>query len=242
VTTLVPQELRPDDDGFFPITVTRGRGTTKAAAAFLPPETVGIPLQEGPNNSFAAFDDASSVATPDRPGEELRPIEGRKIDDSTTIQVVVNNSFEDFYGPDAPSDPTSLRLKGLFDDGARMVDRILTNIKEEQIRHKERTTQHLEMMHESEVSTSGTLRAEVTTLRSETEDALILLRRETRDALDELLAKTTASMSAVFDLILERTTSTLNTFQTKTVTTTEMMKTIQPMLNSFAGLTSTAHR
>jgi hypothetical protein len=89
-----------------------------------------------------------------------------------TIQAVVNKSFDDFYGPDAPSDPTSLRFKGLFDDGARMVDRILTDINEEQKRHKERTIQQLKTMHKSAVSTRGTLRAEVTTLRSETEDAL----------------------------------------------------------------------
>ena len=163
-------------------------------------------------------------------------------DASTTIQAVVNNSFEDFYGPDATSDPTSLRFKGFFDDGVRMVDRILTDIKDEQIRHEERTTQYLERMHESEMSTSGTLRAEVTTLRSETEDALKLLRRETREALDKLLATTTASTSAALDLILERTTSTLSTFQTETVTTPAMMETIQPMLHSFAGLTSTANR
>ena len=239
VTTLLPLELRAtDDDGFLPVTTTRGRGTTKAAAAFLPSETVGIPHQEGPNNAFTAFDDASSVATPDRPGEELRPVKGRKVDDSATIQAVVNKSFDDFYGPDAPS----LRFKGLFDNGARMVDRILTDINEEQKRHEERTTQQLETMHESAVSTRGTLRAEVTTLRSETEDTLKLLRRETREALDQLLATMTASTLAALNLILEKTTSTLTTFQTKTVTKTEMMETLQPMINSFAGLTSTAHR
>jgi len=182
------------------------------------------------------------MRSPDRPGEELRPVEGRKVDDLATIQAVVNKSFDDFYGPDAPSDPTSLRFKGLFDDGARMVDRILTDINEEQKRHEERTTQQLETMHESEVSTRGTLRAEVTTLRSETEDALKLLWRETREALDKLLATTTASTSAALDLILGKTTSTLTTFQTKTVTKTEMMEMLQPMINSFAGLTATAHR
>ena len=243
VTTLLPPELRAtDDDGFIPVTATRGRGTTKTAAAFLPPETVGIPHQEGPNNAFAAFDNASLVATPDRPGEELRPVEGRKVDNLATIQAVVNKSFDEFYGPDAPSDPTSLRFKGLFDDGARMVDRILTDINEEQNRHKERTTQQLVKLRESEVYTRGTLRAEVTTLRSETEDALTLLRRETREALDKLLATTTASTSAALDLILEKTTSTLTTFHTMTVTKTEMMETLQPMVNSFAGLTSSAHR
>ncbi len=243
VTTLLPPELQAtDDDGFIPVTATRGRGTTKTAAAFLPPETVGIPHQEGPNNAFAAFDNASLVATPDRPGEELRPVEGRKVDNLATIQAVVNKSFDEFYGPDAPSDPTSLRFKGLFDDGARMVDRILTDINEEQNRHKERTTQQLVKLRKSEVYTRGTLRAEVTTLRSETEDALTLLRRETREALDKLLATTTASTSAALDLILEKTTSTLTTFHTTTVTKTEMMETLQPMVNSFAGLTSSAHR
>ena len=69
-------------------------------------------------------------------------------------------------------------------------------------RHEERTTQQLETMLESEVSTRGTLRAEVTTLRLETEDALKLLRQETREALDKLLATTTASTSAALDLIL----------------------------------------
>ena len=217
--TIQPLELRAtEDDGFLPVTATRGRGTTKASAAFLPPETVGIPHQEGTNNAFAAFDDASLVATPDRPGDELRPVEGGKGIDSATIQAVVNKSFDDFYGPDAPSDPTSLRFKGLFDDGARMVDRILTNISEEQKRHEERTTQQLETIHKSEVSTRSTLRADVTTLRSETEDALILLRRETREALDKLLATKTASTSAALDLILEKTTSMLTTFQTTTVT------------------------
>jgi len=240
---LLPLELRAtDDDGFFPVTATRGRGTTKAAAAFLPLETVGIPHQEGPNNAFAAFDDESSVATPDGPGEELRPVEGRKVDSSATILVVVNKSFDDFYGPDAPSDPTSLRFKGLFDNGACMVDRILTDINEDQKRHEERTTQQLETMHESAVSTHGTLCTEVTMLRSKTEDALKLLRRETREALDQLLATTTASTLAALDLILEKTTSTLTTFQTKMVTNTEMMVTLQPMINSFAGLMSTAHR
>jgi hypothetical protein len=123
-----------------------------------------------------------------------------------------------------------------------MVDRILTDINEEQNRHKERTTQQLVKLRESEVYTRGTLRAEVTTLRSETEDALTLLRRETREALDKLLATTTASTSAALDLILEKTTSTLTTFHTTTVTKTEMMETLQPMVNSFAGLTSSAHR
>jgi len=218
-TMLQPLELRaPEDDGFLPVTATRGRGTTKASAAFLLPETVGIPHQKGIHNAFAAFDDALSVATPDRPGDELRPVEGRKAMDTATIQAVVNKSFDDFYGPDAPSDPTSLRLKGLFNDGARMVDRILTDISEEQKRHEERTTQQLVGIHESDVSARSSLRADVTTLQSETDDALLLLRRETTEALDRLLQETTATASAAIKLIM------------------------QPTITSIEGLTATANK
>ena len=116
-----------DDDGFLPVTATRGRGTTKAAAAFLPPATVGIP-DRGPPNTYASLDDASLVATSDHQGDELRPVTGKAGADSTTIQAVVDKSFNDFYGPDAPTDPTTLRFRELFEDGACMVDRILSDI------------------------------------------------------------------------------------------------------------------
>ena len=217
-TTLHPLELRaPEDDDFLPVTATRSRGTTRASAAFLPPETVGIPQQKGIDNAFAAFDDASSVATPDRPGDELRPVEGRKDIDSASIQTVVNKSFAEFYGPDAPSDPTSLRFKGFFDDGARMVDKILSDISEEQKRHEDRTTCQLETISEAEGSTRSTLRADVTTLRTETEEALVLLRRETTEGLDRLLREANATTSAAIKLIM------------------------QPAIKSIDGLTTTAH-
>ena len=66
VTALLPPETQAtDDDGFVLITATRSRSTTKAAEAFPPPETIGIP-QRGPQNTYAALDDALSVATPYR--------------------------------------------------------------------------------------------------------------------------------------------------------------------------------
>jgi hypothetical protein len=138
--------------------------------------------------------------------------------DTATIQAVVNKSFDDFYGPDAPSDPTSLCFKGFFDDGARMVDKILTDISQEQKRHEDRTTQQLETIYKSEVSARSTLRADVTTLRSETEDALLLLRRETTEALDRLLQEATATTSAAIKLIM------------------------QPAIKSINGLTATANK
>ena len=108
------------DDVYIPVTATRGRRMTRASAAFLPPETVGIPPQTDTTNAFAAFDNALSVTTPDRPVEERRDF------NSASIQAVVDKSFAEFYGTDAPSDPTSRRFKGFFDEGARMVDRILS--------------------------------------------------------------------------------------------------------------------
>jgi hypothetical protein len=55
-------------DDYIPVTATRGRRMTRASAAFLPPETVRIPPQTDTPKVFAAFDDALSVTTPDRPG------------------------------------------------------------------------------------------------------------------------------------------------------------------------------
>ena len=139
-TTTVPGTRDHDDDGFVPVSATRGRGTTKASAAFLPPATVGIP-DRGPPNTYVSLDDGLLVATQDRQEDELRPNTDRAVADSTTIQAVVDKSFDDFYGPVAPTDPTTIRFRGLFDDGARMIDRMLADINEEQKRHEERTTQ-----------------------------------------------------------------------------------------------------
>ena len=52
-----------------------------------------------------SLDDGSSVATQDRHEDDLQPITGRTVADSTTIQAVVDKSFDDFYGPDTPTDP-----------------------------------------------------------------------------------------------------------------------------------------
>ena len=109
---------------------------TTAAAAFLPPETVGIP-QRGPLNTYAALDEALSVETPDRHGDELRPVAGTAVADSASIKAIIDKLFEEFFGPDAPPAPTPLCIKGLFDAGARLVDRLLTNINKE---HERRAT------------------------------------------------------------------------------------------------------
>jgi hypothetical protein len=106
---------------------------------FLPPETVGIP-QMGPPNTYDALDDALSVATPDHHGDELRPVAGATVADSTGIKDFIDKLFNEFFGPDAPPDPTPLRIKGLFNDGARVVDRFLNDINEEHKWHTTRTS------------------------------------------------------------------------------------------------------
>ena len=199
------------DDVYIPVTATRGRRMTRASAAFLPPETVGIPPQTDTTNAFAAFDDALSVTTPDRPVEERRDF------NSASIQAVVDKSFAEFYGTDAPSDPTSRRFKGFFDEGARMVDRILSDIREDQKRHEGRTTQHLGTINEAVGATHRTLRTDVSTLRTETEDALVLLRREMTAGLDTLFQKANATTSAALQLVM------------------------QPTVKAIDGLTATAH-
>ena len=112
-TTTVPGTRDHDDDGFVPVSATRGRGTTKASAAFLPPATVGIP-DRGPPNTYASLDDGSSVATQDRHEDDLQPITGRTVADSTTIQAVVDKSFDDFYGPGRSHRPYYSPLQGII--------------------------------------------------------------------------------------------------------------------------------
>ena len=107
--------------------------------AFLPPETVGIP-KGGPPNAYAALDDASSVESPDCHGDELRPVAGTTVADTASIKALIDKSFDEFFGPDAPPAPTPLRLKGLFNAGARLVDRLLLDIQEEHKRHVTRTS------------------------------------------------------------------------------------------------------
>ena len=113
------QTQAPDNDGVLPVTVTRQCGTTTAAAAaaFLPPETVGIP-HGGPTNVYAALDDDSSVETPDRHGDELRPVSGTTVAAPASIKALIDKLYDEVFGPDAPPAPTPLRIKGLFDAGA----------------------------------------------------------------------------------------------------------------------------
>ena len=169
--SLLSRTQAPDSDEFFPVTSTRGRSTMTAAPVFLPPETVGVP-QGGPPNTYAALDDVLLVATPDRNGDELRPVAGTAAADSESIKALLNKLFDEFFGPDSPPMPTPLRIKGLFDAGARLVDRFLSNINEEHQRHATCTNQQFTSIKESELFTRGALRADITLLQTETGDTL----------------------------------------------------------------------
>ena len=176
----------PDSDEFLTITLSRGRATM-AAAAFLPPETVGVP--QVPTNAFAALADRSlvgtpdrhgvelldnrlSVGTPERPSVELRPVAGSVAADSESIPALLDKSFDEFFGPDSPPAPTPLRIKGLFNAGARLVDRLLSDIHKEHRRHATCMDQQLTSIKDLALFTRGALRADVTSLRTEMEEAL----------------------------------------------------------------------
>ncbi len=182
----------PDSDGFLTITSSRGCATT-AAAAFLPPETVGVP-QGVPTNEFAALAEGSLVGTPDghgiellddgslvgtteRHSNELRPVAGSVATNLESIRALLDKSFDEFFGPDSPPAPTPLRIKGLFDAGARLVDWLLSEIHEEHRRHVTCTDQQLMSITDSALFTRGDLRADVTLLQTETEEALGLTFR-----------------------------------------------------------------
>ena len=169
--SLLSHTQAPGSDGFVTVTSTRGRGTTTAAAAFLPLATVGVP-HENPPNAFAALDDTSTVGTPERHVDELRPFAGSVAADSESLRAILDKSFDEFFGPESPPAPTPLRIKGLFDAGARVVDRLLSEIHEDHHRHAARTDHLLASIKESAQFDRGALRADVTLLRTETEDAL----------------------------------------------------------------------
>jgi hypothetical protein len=99
--SLLSHTQAPDSEGFVTITSTRGRGTTSAAAAFLPPETVGV-SQENPPNAFAALDDTSSVGTPECHGDELRPVADSVDADSESLRALLDKSFDEFLAPTPP--------------------------------------------------------------------------------------------------------------------------------------------
>jgi hypothetical protein len=80
-------------------------------------------------------------------------------------------------------------------------------------------------MSQQMLSTRGALRADVTSLKTETGNALLLLQRETTDALNTAL-----------NLLRRETADNLTIFKQ------EMVTALEPTINSFAGLTATAHK
>ena len=154
-------------DGFVPVTATRGQGITLAALAVPPPEIVGVHTPHP--NVFEALGDASSVngdsLTKDADGVDV-PI----VHDS--LQAIIDASFEAFFGPDSTTAPTPRRLKGLFDDGAQVVDWLVSEIRGDHEKHVARLDNQVSDLKESAQFNRGALRADIALLWKETEDAL----------------------------------------------------------------------
>jgi hypothetical protein len=54
----------------------------------------------------------------------------------TSLQALLDNSYETYFGSDSTVAGTPLRLKALFDEGARVLDRLLLDIQTKQYRHQ----------------------------------------------------------------------------------------------------------
>ena len=164
---------------------------TSAAQAVAPPTVVGVhaPLP----NAFAALRDASSVdgdlMTKDADGVILSLA-------AASLQTLIDDSFASIYGPDSTTDPTPRRLKGLFDDGAQIIDRLLSEIRGDHERRLEGVAHQVAALEDAVQYDRGALRSEITSLRTETEDALIPTVRDL-SGLAALARKTAAEVNAL---------------------------------------------
>ena len=140
---------------------------TSATQAVPPPALVDVPHHR--TNAFGALGDASSVDGDSLPKEA--DDDGIPVADGS-LQAVIDASFAAVFGPDSSTMPTPRRIKSLFDEGARVVDRILSDIRGDQDRHVARVDNHVSALTDSAQYDRGALRAKMAMLRTETEDAL----------------------------------------------------------------------
>jgi hypothetical protein len=97
----------------------------------------------------------------------------------TSLQALVDNSYETYFGSESAMLPagTPLRLKELFDEGARVLDQLLSDIQTKQHRHQARIDQRLQDIHAAQVdpqslqSVEDSLRAAMATLERDTAQA-----------------------------------------------------------------------
>ncbi len=136
----------------------------------------------------------------------------------TSLQALLNNSYEAFFGTDPTmmTKGSPIRFKELFDNGARVIDRLMSDIQVDQERHqlqldrqkKDIWTKKMDM--QSLANVKGPLHKAIERLKQETAGALgptllalpALTEAATANAkaINELTAATKANATAIQEL------------------------------------------
>jgi hypothetical protein len=136
----------------------------------------------------------------------------------TSLQALLDNSYEALFGTDPMmmTEGSPVRFKELFDNGARVIDRLMLDIQVDQERHQSRLdhqiqdirTKNLDM--QSLVNVEGSLREAIERLKHETAGALgptllalpalIEVATANAKAINELTAATKANATAIQEL------------------------------------------
>ncbi len=126
--------VNTDGDGYLLVAATRGHCMMPSAMAGRHPASVSI--QANTTNAFEALSAVSSgiLTGPQRDTSPTPPL----IDTIgiiapmayTSLQALLDNSYEAFFGmdPTLMTEGSPIRFKELFDNGARVIDRLMSDI------------------------------------------------------------------------------------------------------------------
>jgi hypothetical protein len=226
----------PEGDAFLLVEDSRANRMTPLSKAVAAAPTLGVPMTTV--NAFEALSVISSVksmdtgdsspptpaedtSSPPTPAADTTGRHDRAVDIDeigviaptafTSLQALVDNSYATYFGSGSALLPAStpLRLKEVFNEGARVLDRLLSEIQTEQHRHNARIDQRLQDIHAAQVdpqslqSVEESLRAAMTTLERDTAQAftpaittLAEAAKENAKALNDLCTLTLPAMTA----------------------------------------------
>jgi hypothetical protein len=206
--TLLSTPVNTDGDGYLLVAATRGHCMMPSAMAGRHPASVGI--QATTTNAFEALSAVSSVISTDPQGDTsptppltntigiIAPMA------YTSLQALLNNSYEALFGtdPTTMTEGSPIRFKELFDNGARVIDRLMSDIQVDQERYQSRLDRQIQDIRTKKLDTQslanvgGSLREAIERLKHETAGAL----GPTLLALPALTEVATANAKAINEL------------------------------------------
>ncbi len=220
--TLLSTPVNTDGDGYLSVAATRGHCMTPSAMVGRHPASVGI--QANTTNAFEALSAVSSGISTDPQGDTsptppltdtigiIAPMA------YTSLQALLDNSYEALFGTDPTSmtEGSPIRFKELFDNGARVIDRLMSDIQVDQECHQSQLDRQIQdirtkkMDMQSLANVEGSLREAIERLKHETAGALgptllalpALTEVATANAkaINELTAATKANATAIQEL------------------------------------------